>query len=338
MAQVRSNEPQIAGRWDTMKGHLNMTIPLSCPHCRAELLTTLDNVLQEVAIQCLQCGTRVDLRSEDLPTPPLYGEVREDPSSGSILAGGCQPLITPIGLSRHTSVPGRPARPPPPLRPTSLYAPDISSASPFQLAPSPRCPGGPCRPDLLAAHVPHRLVPRHRPPGPVADRAERLVHRPRFAHQEERVPPHVAGDDDGLADPAARRGHLGMARRKRAGRPLAMDAQHLRPAVDGRAAPSSRCCGPRRTPAAGPASRASFRRRATGRRGPRPSAVADWPTRSWRPRASRPGTPAPRGSSPAQQSCGSGRSKPYFFALRRASSSGNRRRPGDRTRGCRNGS
>jgi len=61
-----------------MKGHLNMTIPLSCPHCQAELLTTLDDVQQEVAIQCLQCGTRVDLRCVDLPMPPLYGEVREE--------------------------------------------------------------------------------------------------------------------------------------------------------------------------------------------------------------------------------------------------------------------
>jgi DNA-directed RNA polymerase subunit RPC12/RpoP len=61
-----------------MQRHVNVTIPLSCPHCQAELLTTLDDLQQETAIQCLQCGTRVDLRPEDLPMPPLCGEVREE--------------------------------------------------------------------------------------------------------------------------------------------------------------------------------------------------------------------------------------------------------------------
>jgi len=61
-----------------MQRHVNVTIPLSCPHCQAELLTTLDDLQQEVAIQCLQCGTRVDLRPEDLPMPPGYTGVREE--------------------------------------------------------------------------------------------------------------------------------------------------------------------------------------------------------------------------------------------------------------------
>jgi transcription elongation factor Elf1 len=61
-----------------MQRHVNVTILLSCPHCQAELLTTLDDVQQETTIQCLQCGTRVDLRPENLPMPPVYTEVREE--------------------------------------------------------------------------------------------------------------------------------------------------------------------------------------------------------------------------------------------------------------------
>jgi transcription elongation factor Elf1 len=61
-----------------MQRHVNVTIPLSCPNCQAELLTTLDDVQQETAIQCLQCGTRVDLRPENLLRPPGYTEVREE--------------------------------------------------------------------------------------------------------------------------------------------------------------------------------------------------------------------------------------------------------------------
>ncbi|HUU11840.1 MAG TPA: hypothetical protein VM431_15045 [Phycisphaerae bacterium] len=53
-----------------MQQHFNVFIPLACPHCRTELLLTLDQVHEERSIQCSMCGTTIVLRSDGLPMPP----------------------------------------------------------------------------------------------------------------------------------------------------------------------------------------------------------------------------------------------------------------------------
>jgi transcription elongation factor Elf1 len=55
-----------------MQEHVNLTIPLACPHCLAELLTTLDEVEAKAIIECAVCRTAVELRPEDLPLPPRW--------------------------------------------------------------------------------------------------------------------------------------------------------------------------------------------------------------------------------------------------------------------------
>jgi transcription elongation factor Elf1 len=55
-----------------MQRHVNVTIPLACPHCLTELLATLDDVQQEQTIRCSACGTDVELRAKDhLPLPAV---------------------------------------------------------------------------------------------------------------------------------------------------------------------------------------------------------------------------------------------------------------------------
>jgi transcription elongation factor Elf1 len=60
-----------------MQKHVNLTIPLACPHCLAEMLTTLDEVQQESAIQCAACGTSVELHPESLPAAGLHLRLEE---------------------------------------------------------------------------------------------------------------------------------------------------------------------------------------------------------------------------------------------------------------------
>jgi hypothetical protein len=52
-----------------MQRHFNVIVPLACPHCRTELLLTLDEVHEQRSISCALCGTTILLRPEDLPAP-----------------------------------------------------------------------------------------------------------------------------------------------------------------------------------------------------------------------------------------------------------------------------
>ena len=62
-----------------MQKRVNVTIPLACPHCLAELLTTLDEDHAQATIQCSTCRTAVELRPEDLHLPPRWNaEPHED--------------------------------------------------------------------------------------------------------------------------------------------------------------------------------------------------------------------------------------------------------------------
>jgi DNA-directed RNA polymerase subunit RPC12/RpoP len=64
-------------RRDAMQKHVNVTIPLACPHCLAEMLTTIDEVQQEATIQCAACGTAVELFPKNLPTAGLHQRLEE---------------------------------------------------------------------------------------------------------------------------------------------------------------------------------------------------------------------------------------------------------------------
>jgi len=57
---------------DEMQKHFNIFVPMACPHCRTELLLTLDQVHEEKSIRCALCGTTIVLRPEDLPDPPRH--------------------------------------------------------------------------------------------------------------------------------------------------------------------------------------------------------------------------------------------------------------------------
>lgn len=52
-----------------MQRRFNIFVPLACPHCRTELLLTLDQIHEEKSIRCALCGTTIVLRPEGLPTP-----------------------------------------------------------------------------------------------------------------------------------------------------------------------------------------------------------------------------------------------------------------------------
>lgn len=54
---------------------LDLRFPLACPHCRAELYPTFEQVQQGMAMRCPHCATPVDLQPSDLPIPP--GDVPE---------------------------------------------------------------------------------------------------------------------------------------------------------------------------------------------------------------------------------------------------------------------
>jgi len=52
-----------------MQRRFNIIVPMACPHCRTELLLTLDQVHREQSITCALCGTAIVLRPEDMPAP-----------------------------------------------------------------------------------------------------------------------------------------------------------------------------------------------------------------------------------------------------------------------------
>jgi predicted Zn finger-like uncharacterized protein len=51
-----------------MQRRFNILVPLSCPHCQAELMSTLDQLQREESVRCAWCGTTIELRNE--PPPP----------------------------------------------------------------------------------------------------------------------------------------------------------------------------------------------------------------------------------------------------------------------------
>ena len=55
-----------------MQRHFNIIVPTACPHCRTELLLTLDQVHEERSIRCTLCGTTIVLRTQDLPAPAAH--------------------------------------------------------------------------------------------------------------------------------------------------------------------------------------------------------------------------------------------------------------------------
>lgn len=54
-----------------MQRHFNIIVPMACPHCRTELLLTLEQVHAERSIRCSLCGTTIILRPEELPGADL---------------------------------------------------------------------------------------------------------------------------------------------------------------------------------------------------------------------------------------------------------------------------
>jgi hypothetical protein len=56
-----------------MQRHFNTFVPLSCPHCSAELWPTLDDVHDLQSLRCDRCGTWIDLSPGDLPLPFQFG-------------------------------------------------------------------------------------------------------------------------------------------------------------------------------------------------------------------------------------------------------------------------
>ena len=59
-----------------MQKRFNVSIPLACPHCLIELVTTMEDIEQQQTMTCSACGTHFELKPEEhLPlgatrTPP----------------------------------------------------------------------------------------------------------------------------------------------------------------------------------------------------------------------------------------------------------------------------
>jgi len=64
-----------------MQRHFNIIVPMACPHCRTELLLTLDQVHEERSIRCSLCGTTIILRSEDLPASAAASPAARTPDA-----------------------------------------------------------------------------------------------------------------------------------------------------------------------------------------------------------------------------------------------------------------
>ena len=50
-----------------MSKHVNVLVPLACPHCAAELYATLDDLQEMASVRCSRCGTEIELRPEEFP-------------------------------------------------------------------------------------------------------------------------------------------------------------------------------------------------------------------------------------------------------------------------------
>ena len=156
----------------------------------------------------------------------------------------------------------------------------------------------------LAAHLALGLGPAQHAPGAVAAGAEGLRHALRRARQDVRRGAHAAGHQHRLAHVAiVGRAHPGGRGRRPAWRPC--DART--PSSPGRppdAFPPWPCCGPRRTPGAGPSPppcRQAPLRTPRGRDG---SAPGGWPRRSWRRSSWPPDSPALPASPAARRRAG----------------------------------
>jgi transcription elongation factor Elf1 len=58
-----------------MQKHFNVTVLLACPHCLAEIITTVDEVREGQPVHCPECGTDVELKIEGLALPAaIYAE------------------------------------------------------------------------------------------------------------------------------------------------------------------------------------------------------------------------------------------------------------------------
>ena len=64
-----------------MQRHFNVIVPMACPHCRTELLLTLDEVREQRSVTCALCGTTIVLRPEDLSAPPTTDPVEPMPDA-----------------------------------------------------------------------------------------------------------------------------------------------------------------------------------------------------------------------------------------------------------------
>jgi len=60
-----------------MQQRLNLTAILACPHCRSELVVTLDQVHEEHVVRCHNCGLPVELEAEQLGPPPGSDDLGE---------------------------------------------------------------------------------------------------------------------------------------------------------------------------------------------------------------------------------------------------------------------
>jgi len=65
-----------------MRRAFNVIVPTACPHCRTELLLTLEMFHEERTIRCSLCGTTIRLRPEALSVPP----VRQDAEAPGFFA------------------------------------------------------------------------------------------------------------------------------------------------------------------------------------------------------------------------------------------------------------
>jgi len=62
-----------------MQRQFNIIVPMACPHCRTELLLTLDQVHEQRSITCALCGTTINLRPEEFPAPAATSPVARTP-------------------------------------------------------------------------------------------------------------------------------------------------------------------------------------------------------------------------------------------------------------------
>jgi len=57
-----------------MQRRFNVIVPMACPHCRTELLLTLEQLHTERRITCSLCGTTIVLRPEEMPATDVLAK------------------------------------------------------------------------------------------------------------------------------------------------------------------------------------------------------------------------------------------------------------------------